>query len=426
MARRKEAPYYLRSKDGRAYVDFTTPDGRKKAYLSVPYDPDRSGPTERRVAEEAAEAKWRELTDGRTLDAGGRVLTSDTLDELYAVFLRQWEAPANASENERQRLASTLVVRRAYGKHLYEWATEEGPRWRNDKRTPLERVVADEGPSAFLSTRLLKVQRKTMRKEKSNLVSFLAWLKATGSISTVPPIELPSGNGVAHPQMSKSGRGVDIQLSPVDAAKIVAAMPEWSSRAGRTNGGEKYLVRPFFELMFWTGLREATLERLEVPRNWRKGQTALALDDVDDKAKYGRGLPLAPAAVALLEKYAPTKGPIFGHHDFRKHVRAAAKIAMADRPDVAERLGGYHLRHFVGTYLANMAGTNMPGVSYVLGHKDLSTTSVYVHGDEQAAREVLTSAAPALEKAAKVAKKWAAKRAKTGAQRAKTGAQRGA
>lgn len=417
MARIKEAPYHLRSKNGRAYILYTTPAGTQKGYLGLPYDPERSGPEERRAAEQAAERRWRELTDGRTLDAADRVRTDSTFSELYTAYLRQWQAPADASPNDARHLATALVVRRAYGGHLADWAgdgakrPDGSPRWRGDKRTPLERVVADEGPGDFLASRLLKVQRKTMRKEKSNLVQFLAWCKAAGYLASVPPVVLPAGRGVAHPQMKRSGRGMHIPMTPLDAAKIVTALPEWSSRKAR-NGGDRFLVRPFFDFMRLTGLREATIERLEVPRNWRRAAKALKLDDADDKARYGRVLPLLPDAVALLERYAPERGHIFGHHDFRKHIRAAAKIVFADRPEIAERFGGYHFRHFVATLLANLAGTNLVGAQYVLGHLDLGTTSGYVHADEAAARDVLAKAAGVMKKATKQATAWAKKREK--------------
>jgi integrase len=317
-------------------------------------------------------------------------------------------------ENERQRLSTALVVRRTYGATLSDWASDDDSgRWRGDKRTPLERLVDDAGPGDFLGWRLLSVTRKTMRKEKSNLVQLFAWAKASGYLASVPAVELPIGKGTAHARMKRSGRGVHIPMTVLQAAQIVAAMPEWSSRSAR-NGGDRFLVRPFFEMMRLTGLREATLERLEVPRNWRNGQKSLTLADEDDKARYGRTLPILPEAVALLERYAPTRGHIFGHHDFRKHVKAAAAVVFAEQPDVAELFGGYHFRHFVATYLANRAGTNLVGAQFVLGHKDLGTTSGYVHADEDAARELLDAARGEIQKASRAAAAWARKRANAG------------
>lgn len=130
----------------------------------------------------------------------------------------------------------------------------------------------------------------------------------------------------------------------------------------------------------------------------------MRIDNADDKAMYGRGLPLLPEAVAILKAYAPKEGHVFGRHDYRKHVKAAA--AKVFEPEVAERFGGYHFRHFVATFLANRAGTNLVGAQYVLGHVDLGTTSGYVHADKAAAAVVLKAARAEIQKATKEAERW--------------------
>lgn len=411
MARHKGAPYYLRSVDGRAVLEYRTAEGQRKKRLGVPYDPERSGPAESRAAREAAEAAYRQLTDGRVVDEHARIKTVATLNETYTIYLRRWTPPENASINARKRLLTALVVRRAYVNNIMAWASDEAKRpdgskrWRGDKRTPFERIVADEGPTNFLEWRLTQVARKSMRKEKSNLAQFFIWAKASGYLASIPPINLPSGRGV---KALVNGRGVHIPLPLELQQRMVAVMPEWSSRTGR-NGGGRFLVRPFFDLMAMTGLREATLERLEVPRSWKRGKKTLSLDNEDDKAEYGREFPLPPAAVALLEKYAPESGHIFGHHDFRKHIKAAAAIVFKDEPAKAKLFGGYHFRHGVGTVLANRAGTNLAAAQYVMGHTDLSTTSTYVHADEEAAKALLKKVEPERLKARKAAQKWAKK-----------------
>jgi hypothetical protein len=92
---------------------------------------------------------------------------------------------------------------------------------------------------------------------------------------------------------------------------------------------------------------------------------------------------------------------------FRKHIKAAAAIVFAGEPEKAALLGGYHLRHFIGTFLANRAGTNLAAASYVMGHTDLSTTSTYVHADEGEARRLLEGVEKERLKAAREAQKWA-------------------
>ena len=419
MGRPKVSPFRILNKAGRAYLDFDTPDGgRELVALKLPFG-DRK--TCSREAREAGEREWRRLTEGRVVEEDRRVRTSKRLSELYAMFADRWVPPEDASVNERERLRKAYGVRMSYGQRMIGWASDEARRpdgslrWRGDARTPLQRLVADDGPSSFLAWRLTSVKRKSMRKEKSNLVLFLEWTKAHGFLASLPPVSLPSGRGVTHPRMAKSGRGVHIALTLDHVARVVAAMPEWSNRTSRATGAagaqakRRFLVRPFFEMMWLTGLREATLERLEVPRNWRRGRTSLHLENADDKAQYGRDFPLTEASIAVLEKYAPASGHIFGHHDYRKHVRAAAKAALP--PELAERFGGYHLRHFLGTHLANRAGTALPALQFVMGHTDLGTTSGYVHADAASARALLEQVAPDVAAARAKAASWAAKTA---------------
>ena len=90
----------------------------------------------------------------------------------------------------------------------------------------------------------------------------------------------------------------------------------------------------------------------------------------------------------------------------------------AEPPEKARIFGSYHLWHFVGTFLANRAGTNLAAASYVLGHKDLATTSIYVHADEDGARELLDRTEGEMRKAASQATRWAKKRAADIAQNA--------
>ena len=158
-----------------------------------------------------------------------------------------------------------------------------------------------------------------------------------------------------------------------------------------------------------TGLRPVTLERIEVGRNWHPKADTLRLTDEDDKAEYGREFPLTKMAVEILTRVFPKAGHVWGHHDRRKFVRAAAAIVFAKDPHRAAAFGSYHLRHFVGTFLANRAGTNLAAAQYVMGHLDLTTTSVYVRADADGARELLNATEGEMRKAARAAETWARK-----------------
>lgn len=410
MARHKGAPFYVRSVDGWAVLEYRTTDGQKKVRLGFRFDPKSASPAERRAAQEAAEARWRDLTSERVIVEHARVKTSRTLGELYTEYEGRWVPDPTADLNSKKKLSETLIVRRAYGMTLRAWASDESQRsdkskrWRGDTRTPLERVCSDNGPTDFLAWRLTQVVRKTMRKEKSNLVQFLEWCKAQGYLASLPPVNLPTGTGTR--AIKNSGRGVKIPLTALEARQLIAVMPEWSRSEIESR---RFLVRSFFEFMWLTGLRPATLKRMEIGRNWLKGATVLRLTAEDDKAKYGREFPLTKMAVEVLNRIAPSEGHIWGHHDRRQYVEDAAAVVFKNDPHRRQLFGSYHLRHFVGTFLANRAGTNLPAAQFVMGHTDLSTTSAYVNPDQDAARALLTAVEPELRKAQRAAEKWAAK-----------------
>jgi hypothetical protein len=186
---------------------------------------------------------------------------------MSALYLDRWEPPDALDVNAKKPMTVALITRRVYGTNIAEWASNEAvrpdgtKRWRGDDRTPLERIAGDEGPNDFLARRLTRVKRKTMRKEESNLVQFFAWAKANGYLASVPSVELPAGTGVA--AQRRSGRGVHIPLTPVEPRQIVPVMPEWSSRVSWLDA-KPFRVRSFSEFMSLTGLRPATIERLEV------------------------------------------------------------------------------------------------------------------------------------------------------------------
>jgi integrase len=413
LGRIKRSPFRVTSHRGEARLDFTTPSGeRYRPMLGVPYaGADRATPAERRRAYEKAEEVYRRLTAGRVLESDPVIKTAATLAESYDLYVQQFAPLPGDDENLRRRRQASLIVRKSYGTNIAEWAVDVArrpdgaPRWAGDRRTPLQRVL--DAPNDYLAFRLTRVLRKTMKKEKSNLVQFFQWLKAQGLIARVPAVELPAGKGTP---AVKSGRGQDLYLTNEEVARIVSVLPVWSSRAAR-NGGAVYLVQPFFELMYFTGLRPVTLARLATGPggNWRKGSKYLELKDEDDKAKYGRRLPLSAPALAVLSKYAPASGPIFGHHDYRKHIAAAAAKVLD--PVRAKLFGAYHLRHFVATFLASRT-TNMAAAGYVLGHKDLTTTSGYVHAREAEAATLVKATERELARAARSAAKWAAGKGK--------------
>ena len=147
-----------------------------------------------------------------------------------------------------------------------------------------------------------------------------------------------------------------------------------------------------FVFAWETALRPATIERLKV-EDYDRVRKRVTIRDSADKARFGRELPLTERAWNALEGVCPKSGPLFGRAKLRETLKAAAKAAGL--PDaIAKRVTPYTLRHSRITHLASVT-TDLRGVAYLAGHKDLTTTSHYVHGDVKAGERVPLAAATA-------------------------------
>lgn len=244
-------------------------------------------------------------------------------------------------------------------------------------------AISGDAISAYSRMRLAKVKRKTLLKERSSLRSFLEWAREVGYLDVVPAIQpLPRRAKGTPYELRRRGRAT--HLEPEEARAIIAALPRWSGPVG----GPRFPVRARFVVMHETALRPATIDALSVPEHYRRGDTALQITDDIDKSEYGRTLPLTERAREALESIAPESGLIFGRHDYRNQLERAAKRVLD--PDRARTFTAYDLRHARLTQLAESG--DIPGVAYIAGHRDVNTTSIYVHPGLRAAKRVLDEA----------------------------------
>lgn len=264
----------------------------------------------------------------------------------------------------------------------------------------------------YLKTRLGHVLKATVKKERSALLNFLVWALGAGEIDPpeyAPPAPLDPdqrdqwADDVANswvPRLGKRGLGTNYKyrrriasfdISPEQAEKLIAALPEWST-AKRV---PPFAVRARFVVAYETTLRPSTLDRLLVPQHYQIGSDRLQLSADTDKARYGREVPLTERARHeldnLLRHYErvsgqPHTGPIFGKHDYRQHVRKAARVALP--PQQAERFAATHLRAHGITHLLE-SGANLLGVQFRAGHKQIATTSKYAKPSYRAAVDTL-------------------------------------
>jgi integrase len=232
----------------------------------------------------------------------------------------------------------------------------------------------------YVRARLAVVKPTTIAKELSALRGLLAWSEEQGYVDSAPLIPKigSRATGTPHPQRR---RGKATELSVEEARAIVNLLPNYSE----SKRIPQFVVRERFVVMYETALRPGTLNTLSVPEHYTPGSTTLTISDENDKARFGRELPLTAEARAALDAVCPQSGLIFGDHDYRDQLRKAADAVLDARR--AATFTAYDLRHLRLTKLAE-AG-NIIGAAYLAGHKRPSTTDRYLRPNLRAGEHAL-------------------------------------
>ena len=121
---------------------------------------------------------------------------------------------------------------------------------------------------------------------------FLKWCSDRGYLAEMPVIKDPPARSTGTTACQK----VRVDLDNDRAAKLIAALPEWSKRT-------RYPVRDLILFIWETALRRRTVQRLRCPEHWQPGATTLRIADDIDKARFGRGVELSEVAQALLNRH---------------------------------------------------------------------------------------------------------------------------
>jgi len=245
------------------------------------------------------------------------------------------------------------------------------------------------GGEDYIASRLRKVGRDTVTKELSVLRRLAKWAHRRGYLEAMPEIEVPGTRVLGHAAES-ARKEVFLIFREKEVAAIIAKLPEYATI---NKSSQKFSVRARFEVAWETGLRPATLDKLSVPENYRPGSAVLTITDEMDKNRFRRELPLSEAARRALDSVCPSMGIIFGAHDFRASLRAAATAAGIDAYR-AERISPYDFRHSRLTHLGQVTD-NLSGIMFLAGHRQPSTTAKYMRPQKAAAEEVLQAAAAA-------------------------------
>lgn len=250
----------------------------------------------------------------------------------------------------------------------------------------------------YMRERLGKVTASTVRKENTALRSLAGWAFKNGFLPEevkVPPVP-KRATGTPHTQRR---RAPAVELSPEEIELLIEALPPWST----SKRVRPFPIRARFRVAYESGLRPELLSALLAPLHYRKGQETLHITPELDKGRWARDVPLSAAARAALDEAldgltlraratgelaadAPYSGAIFGEHDYREHLKAAADAVLP--PDRAARFNGAHFRSARATHLLE-TGANIPGTMFLFGWTQVSTAARYVRPSARAAREAL-------------------------------------
>ncbi|MFZ5896775.1 MAG: hypothetical protein ACOY0T_37310 [Myxococcota bacterium] len=237
----------------------------------------------------------------------------------------------------------------------------------------------------FLNERLGAVLADTVRHERGALQRFLNWCTANEHTDREFNIPYVSKNatGVRHPQRRRAAAP---ELSPEEIEQMIELLPEWGRRGG--NGAPitekskgRFPVRARARVAYETGLRPSFLDIIEVPIHYTPGATHIRIRREDDKNQLERFVKLTQAARDALDSVCPTRGRIFGKHDYRTLIRPVAKKVLP--PEKAAIFTMAHFRSASATHTLELTG-NVPGSMHQFGWRRVDTASRYTKPSQRA------------------------------------------
>jgi site-specific recombinase XerC len=254
----------------------------------------------------------------------------------------------------------------------------------------------------YMRARLLVVQSSTVRKELSALRHFLNWCVELGALPQ--KVNVPSvPKRVTGTRFEKRRRSGAIALSPDETEAMLAKLEAWST----SKRVPPFPIQARFLVAYETSLRPATLDALLLDVHYRIGSSTIMLTHEFDKNRWGREVPLSSRARAALDAVCvrlhadrakrlaelpegselPPE-PIFGKHDYREHLKAAAESVLS--PERAKLFNGAHFRSARITHWLEQTN-NLPGTQYMAGHRLATTTAGYVKQSLRAALDVVSA-----------------------------------
>jgi hypothetical protein len=189
------------------------------------------------------------------------------------------------------------------------------------------------GVEDYKAARLRAVTRETLKKELPVLRRFAKWAVQRGHLPALPEIATPSRH-VVGTRVESSRKRTFLIFNAAEIAAVLAKLPDV---AQGTRAPQPFSVRARFTVAWETALRPQTIDQLRAPDDYRRGSATLLIRDEADKNRFGRELPLSDAARAALDSVCPDVGLLFGPHDYRHLLRAAARAAGIDESKRPQR-----------------------------------------------------------------------------------------
>ncbi|MGB5809495.1 MAG: tyrosine-type recombinase/integrase, partial [Polyangiales bacterium] len=347
MGRRRQSYKLAKRGSGIWYVVGTTPDGRR-VHRST------------RTRSRKTAAQRLPLIVERE-EAGVRATVAEVANTPLEELLAAWLTSAATEVASAQGNGSLFET---YARHFLRFF-----------RTT-ERICDEVAIEQYKEQRLGQVQATTLRGELSALRRLHRWMKKRKLLSALPEVpKVPKrATGTAH----KLGRRQVVKLSPDEMDEIIAHLPALTRKG--------YPVRDFVTFVRETSLRPSTVFGLQAPHDYEPGARLLRIRDENDKARFGRDVPITDRARKAIDSRFPCDGTIFPEFDCRDLLRGAARAAgiSAHR---ASKLSIYDFRHGRGTEWGRTG--NLIGIAYLMGHKHVTTTKEYLHSNIEEARSVL-------------------------------------
>ena len=106
-------------------------------------------------------------------------------------------------------------------------------------------------------------------------------------------------------------------------------------------------------------------------------------------------MPLTPRASRALDQVCPREGLIFRRFEYRRILVQAARKVLGTEHE-ARHLSAHDFRHAALTHMASV-GSDLTAIGHIAGHKNATTTALYVHNSEAAARRAVARRAGILD-----------------------------